>query len=155
MKHQLQEKPVTSTQLIDGLAHLLADTYVLYLKTQNFHWNVTGVHFHSFHKMFEHQYEELAEAVDVIAERMRSMGAHTPASFKEFLALTSLKESAKNLDWHTMLKTLWADHQHMSTNLTKLFKLAQEANDEVTLDLFIQRKAHHDKTAWMLKSSLK
>src|SRR3990167_5967636 len=126
MKHQLQEKTMSSTKLIDGLAHLLADTYVLYLKTQNFHWNVTGLNFHSYHKMFEHQYEELAEAVDTIAERIRSMRAWAPASFKEFLALTSLKESAKNLDSDTMLKTLLSDHEHIASNLNKLFKLAQE-----------------------------
>lgn len=154
MKPHLQEKTITSTKLIDGLAHLLADTYVLYLKTQNFHWNVTGENFHSYHKMFEQQYQELAEAVDVIAERMRSLNAWAPASFKEFLALTSLQESSKNVDCHAMLNILLKDHEYMSVNLIKLFKLAQDVGDEVTLDMFIERKTHHDKTAWMLRSSV-
>ena len=141
-------------QIIDGLAHLLADTYLLYLKTQNFHWNVTGPHFFPYHKMFEEQYQQLAEAVDLLAERMRALKVVTPASFTKFLQLTSLDEPGHNLTAEEMLQALLVDHGTIAKNIEKLFAVAEACNDEVTLDLFIQRKSEHDKTAWMLESTL-
>lgn len=140
--------------VVEGLSHLLADTYLLYLKTQNFHWNVSGLNFPSYHLLFEGQYEALADAIDVLAERIRALKAPTPASFADFLRLTSLKEVRSKLDAKAMLQTLLSDHETIGKNLTNLFTLADQAGDEVTLDLFIQRKTEHDKTAWMLRSTL-
>lgn len=138
-----------------GLSCLLANTYLLYLKTQNFHWHVTGPNFYSLHKMFEDQYEALAEAVDVLAERLRAMSARAPASFTEFLKLTTLKEATGNYTASNMINELFRDHQAIAKQLEELFAIADASGDEVTLDLLIQRKTEHDKTAWMLKSSLK
>jgi starvation-inducible DNA-binding protein len=153
MNPEVKEKKLQTHKLVDGLAHLLADTYILYVKTQNFHWNIQSPNFYAYHKMLEEQYEELAEAVDVIAERMRSMNVLAPASLREFLALTSLQESSNDLSASDMIQRLLADHEVMASHLMTLFKLAQDAGDEVTLDLLIERKTAHDKTAWMLRSS--
>ena len=95
MKQKTHTEHKVNGQVIDGLSHLLADTYLLYLKTQNFHWNVTGPHFSQYHKLLEHQYEALSEAVDVLAERIRALNAPAPASFAKFLMLTSLNEAGK------------------------------------------------------------
>lgn len=144
-----------STQdVVDGLSHLLADTYLLYLKTQNFHWNVTGPHFHTLHKMFEEQYEQLSSANDLIAERIRALHAKAPGSFGEFLKMASLQEAEGDVSAELMIKELLIDHESMSSSLQKLFALAQEDGDEVTLDMLIERKTEHDKTAWMLRSTL-
>lgn len=140
--------------VIDGLSHLLADTYLLYLKTQNFHWNIISPNFPSYHKLLEEQYEALAEATDILAERIRALNAKAPASFSEYLKLTSLKEAHGNLDAEAMLKALLGDHIAIGTTLTNLFEIIENAGDEVTLDLLIQRKAEHDKVAWMLRSTL-
>lgn len=145
---------VRMNDMVDGLTHLLADTYVLYVKTQNFHWNVTGPLFYSFHKMFEEQYSELAEATDTIAERIRALMAPTPASMGEFLKLTSLEEADSDLAPEEMIDELLNDHELMAKNITVLFGVAQDAGDEVTLDMLIQRKEEHDKIAWMLRSTL-
>lgn len=138
----------------EGLVRLLADTYVLYVKTQNFHWNVVGPHFFAYHKAFEEQYEQLADAVDVIAERIRALNEQTPASMSDFLSLTSLDEAEERLEVKEMVKMLLEDHEMIADILTELFEIAEENNDEVTLDLLIQRKTEHDKTAWMLRSAL-
>jgi starvation-inducible DNA-binding protein len=138
---------------IDGLSLMLADTYVLYLKTQNFHWNVTGPHFSALHAMFEEQYKQLAEAVDVIAERIRALRAPAPASFTQFLKLASLEEADNNLNADQMVKELLSDHEAIAKSISKLFSVMQECGDEVTLDLLIERKNEHDKTAWMLRST--
>jgi len=141
-------------KVIDSLCHLLADTYLIYVKTQNFHWHVMGPYFHSFHKMFEEQYLQLALAVDEIAERIRALNHAAPATFAEFLELTHLKEDRKNLNANTMVKTLLHDHETIIASLKKLIKAAQEAGDEETADLGITRCEEHEKTAWMLRSSL-
>lgn len=154
MKHKTNVEQKTNAQIIDGLSHLLADTYVLYLKTQNFHWNVTGPNFGQLHKMFEEQYESLAEAVDVLAERIRALQAHTPASFEKFLMLTSLNESNKPLSAEEMVRELMHDHEWMGKSIAQLFTVAEKCNDQVTLDMFIERKTEHDKLAWMLRSTL-
>lgn len=142
-----------TTQMTEGLAKLLADTYTLYLKTQNFHWNVTGPHFHSLHKMFEEEYVELAAAVDEIAERIRALGAVTPGSFADFLKLTSVKEETGTPIASDMVKKLLADHETVIAHLQSLMPVAQKLNDEATLDLLITRTEIHQKTAWMLRSS--
>jgi len=142
-----------ATHMTEGLAKLLADTYTLYLKTQNFHWNVTGPHFHSLHGMFEEEYTELANAVDEIAERIRALGAVAPASFVEFLKLTSIKEETGTPAAIDMVKKLLADHETIIAHLQSLMPVAQSLNDEATLDLLITRTEVHQKTAWMLRSS--
>lgn len=143
-----------SNKLIAGLGQLLADTYLLYLKTQNFHWNVGGPHFYSLHKMFEGQYQELAEATDVIAERIRALNAPAPASLSAYLKLTSLKDADSDATDAEMVAELLSDHEKVAANLERLFATAEDAGDEVTLDMLITRKTEHDKTAWMLRSTL-
>ncbi|EKD70041.1 MAG: hypothetical protein ACD_46C00662G0001 [uncultured bacterium] len=147
----LKKKPM---KLVEGLSHLLADTYVLYLKTQNFHWNVDGPDFYSLHKMFEEQYNQLAAATDEIAERIRALHHKAPGSFAEFLKLSVLHEGDHDLKAEKMVLELANDHESISKSLVKLFEVAKECDDEATLDLFIQRKKEHDKTAWMLRSTL-
>ena len=147
----IKKKPV---KMIETLSHLLADTYILYLKTQNFHWNVVSPHFFSLHKLFEEQYTALAAALDVIAERIRALRARAPGSFTEYLKMASLHESHGYPDADKMLHELLQDHEHMAKNLSEAFGVAQEHHDEVTLDILIERKTYHDKTAWMLRSLL-
>jgi starvation-inducible DNA-binding protein len=152
---KLKTSPKTHHGLIiDGLSHLLADTYMLYLKTQNFHWNVTGPHFFSLHTLFEEQYKELADAIDEIAERIRALKAHSPASFSHFLKLTALDEADENLEAEDMVQILLNDNELLASHLNSLFGVTEEDNDEVTKDLFIRRKTAHDKAAWMLRSLL-
>lgn len=139
---------------VEGLSHLLADTYVLYVKTQNCHWNVKGAAFYAHHKMFEEQYEALADATDVIAERIRALQSIAPASLADFLRLASLDESIDISHSKTMIQMLLSDHETIAKNIFHLFKIAEKEEDEVTLDLLIQRKQEHDKIAWMLRSTL-
>ncbi|OGT44593.1 MAG: hypothetical protein A3F42_05695 [Gammaproteobacteria bacterium RIFCSPHIGHO2_12_FULL_37_34] len=147
-------KSTGNKQLIDGLSHLLADTYILYVNTQNCHWNVVGPQFFSFHKMFEEQYQALANATDDIAERLRALKVFAPASLHAFLKLASIKGIEDHLNAEKMLRKLFADHTSLAESIFKLFGIAEQCGDEVTLDLLIQRKTAHDKTAWMLRSSL-
>lgn len=141
-------------KVADLLSHFLADTYVLYLKTQNFHWNVTGSLFYSLHKLFEDQYRELAAAIDEIAERIRSIGSMAPASFAQFLQLASLKEE-KGIEQSSedMIRKLLKDHELLAQSAADMIPKAQHAKDEGTADLLIQRLKAHEKMAWMLKSS--
>lgn len=154
MKGKISLMKRKRTHLIEGLSHLLADTYLLYLKTQNFHWNVTGSNFYALHKMFEDQYGQLANAVDLIAERIRALKAPAPATLAEYQKLTSLHEAGHHLNSESMLRELMNDHETIAKLINGLFLTAEEERDEVTLDLLIQRKNEHDKTAWMLHSSL-
>ncbi len=142
-----------ATKMTEGLTKLLADTYTLYLKTQNFHWNVTGPLFHSLHKMFEEEYIELAAAIDQIAERIRALGSIAPGSFAEFLRLTSIKEETVTPSASDMVEKLLADHEIIIDHLQSLMPVAQDLKDEATLDLLITRTETHQKTAWMLRSS--
>jgi starvation-inducible DNA-binding protein len=141
-------------KVTDSLSHLLADTYTLYLKTQNFHWHVTGPNFHSFHLMFEEQYNKLALANDEIAERIRTLGAAAPATFKEFLQLTAIKEEVGKFSANDMVKKLLHDHEIVIKNAKELVTISQEMKDEETADLGIKRVEEHEKTAWMLRSSM-
>jgi starvation-inducible DNA-binding protein len=148
------EKSATAKKVIDGLKILLADTYLLYLKTQNFHWNVTGPHFISLHTMLEEQYDQLSAAADLLAERIRALKIQAPGSFTEFLKLTSLKEASGETSSTAMISTLLKDHESMSATISGLFKIMEDAGDEATLDILIQRQQEHEKTAWMLRSTL-
>lgn len=136
----------------NGLSHFLADTYLLYLTTHNFHWNVTGPHFQSLHLMFETQYNELWLAVDEIAERIRALGATAPGTTAQFHKLASLKEAAKVPAWKEMVKKLVDDHEHCARNARELFKIADAGGDDGTADLATIRMKSHEKAAWMLRS---
>lgn len=138
----------------EGLSHLLADTYTLYLKTHNFHWNVTGPHFQTLHLMFETHYTELAQAVDVIAERIRSLGSYAPGTYAQFVKLSSIKEESEVPKATDMIRLLVEAHEAVIRTARNLFPQAQESNDEATADLLTQRIQTHEKTAWMLRSLL-
>ena len=147
--------PTTDRHAIaEGLAHLLADTYTLYLKTHNYHWNVTGPMFSTLHAMFETQYTELALAVDAIAERMRALGVPAPGSYTQFAALTEVDEEQGLPSAKEMIATLVKDQETVVRTARKVFPLADAASDEPTADLLTQRMQVHEKTAWMLRSML-
>jgi starvation-inducible DNA-binding protein len=141
-------------RITEGLAHLLADTYTLYLKTHNYHWNVTGSMFQTLHLMFETQYNELALAVDLIAERIRALGAKAPGSYAEFSELTCITESVGTVSATQMIRDLVAGQEAIVRTARKLFPVVEEAHDEPTADLLTQRMQIHEKTAWMLRSLL-
>lgn len=141
-------------KIADELTHLLADTYILYTKTQNFHWNVTGANFFALHNMFEEQYKELAIAIDLIAERIRTLKAKAPGSLATFIKLSSLKEESGTLRSKDMLKQLAKDHETIAHLIQLIFITATNANDDGTLDLLTGRMSAHEKAAWMLRSSL-
>ncbi|MBP9742817.1 MAG: DNA starvation/stationary phase protection protein [Burkholderiales bacterium] len=134
------------------LANLLADTYSLYLKTHNFHWNVTGSMFQTLHLMFETHYMELALAVDLIAERIRALGFIAPATYSEFAKLTKIKEHSGDIDAILMIKYLIEAHEAVIKTAREVLPLADKANDQVTIDLLTQRLQVHEKTVWMLRS---
>ena len=139
----------------EGLSRLLADTYTLYLTTHNFHWNVTGPMFNTLHAMFMAQYTELWNAVDPVAERIRSLGHHAPGSYAQFGRLSSLPDvpetPPKALD---MVRVLVAGHEAVARTAREIFPRADKAGDEPTADLLTQRLAVHEQTAWMLRSLL-
>jgi starvation-inducible DNA-binding protein len=141
-------------KIAQGLSRLLADTYTLYLKTHNFHWNVTGPMFNTLHLMFETQYNELALAVDLIAERIRALGVPAPGSYREFGKLTSIKESEGSPDANQMIRELVAGQEAVVRTARSVFPDADAANDEPTADLLTQRMQIHEKNAWMLRSLL-
>lgn len=145
-----QRKKISS-----GLSSLLADSYTLYLMTHNFHWNVTGPMFQTLHLMFETQYTELALAVDLIAERIRSLGMPAPGTYGEFAKLTAIKEpSAGALPAREMIERLVMGQETVIRTARSIFAVAEEAHDEATCDLLTQRIQLHEKTAWMLRSLL-
>lgn len=137
-----------------GLAKLLADSYTLYLKTHNYHWNVTGPMFNTLHAMFEQQYTELAQAVDEIAERMRALGEPAPGSYRAFSELTSIVEEDDSPNAETMIARLVEGQQAVVRTARQAFPVADEAGDEPTADLLTQRMQVHEKNAWMLRSLL-
>jgi starvation-inducible DNA-binding protein len=138
-----------------GLSRVLADTYTLYLKTHNFHWNVEGPMFNTLHLMFMEQYTELWNALDAIAERVRSLGFPAPGTYKEFAQLTSIEETAGVPEALDMVRLLVAGHEAVARTVRAVFPAAEKAGDESTCDLFTQRLQVHEKTAWMLRSLLK
>jgi starvation-inducible DNA-binding protein len=140
--------------IAEGLSKLLADTYTLYLKTHNFHWNVTGPMFQTLHLMFEAQYSELALAVDLIAERIRALGFPAPGTYKEFAKLSSIAEADGVPTADEMIRQLVAGQEAVVRTARSIFPAVDGANDEPTADLLTQRMQVHEKTAWMLRSLL-
>ncbi|HEY8941743.1 MAG TPA: Dps family protein [Cellvibrio sp.] len=141
-------------EIAHGLSRLLADTYTLYLKTHNFHWNVTGPMFQTLHLMFETQYTELALAVDLVAERIRSLGFPAPGTYKQYAALSSIKEEEGIPNAQEMIKLLVEGQEAVVRTARSLFATVEAAHDEATADLLTQRIQLHEKTAWMLRSLL-
>ena len=141
-------------EIADGLARLLADTYTLYLKTHNFHWNVTGPMFNTLHLMFEAQYNELALAVDLIAERIRALGYPAPGSYKAYAGLSSIKEAEGVPAAKAMIAQLVKGQEAVVKTARSIFPAVERAHDEPTADLLTQRMQVHEKTAWMLRSML-
>jgi starvation-inducible DNA-binding protein len=141
-------------QIAQNLSMLLADTYVLYVKTQNFHWNVIDSRFYSLHLFLEKEYKKLEEAIDKIAEHIRKLGQVAPGSLKQFLDMTSLKESTGDLTGDEMLEELLKDHESLCHFLRERIILASKLGDEGTADLLIQLLRTHEKSAWMLRSHL-
>ena len=137
-----------------GLSKLLADTYTLYLKTHNYHWNVTGPQFNSLHLMFEGQYTELALAVDLIAERIRALGEPAPGSYSAYAGLASIHEAVGNPPANDMVRILADDQLAVVRTARSVFPLADAAHDEPTADLLTQRMQVHEKVAWMLRATL-
>lgn len=135
-----------------GLNKLLADSYLLYLKTQNYHWNVTGHMFQSLHILFENQYREQAEAVDVVAERIRALGEFAPGSFAAFSKVSSIKEETSIPTAEEMIHSLVQGNEAVVTTAREIVSLADGCEDDVTTDLMIERMQVHEKNAWMLRS---
>ncbi|MCP5475385.1 MAG: DNA starvation/stationary phase protection protein [Rhodanobacteraceae bacterium] len=144
----------TRMQIAEGLSRLLADTYTLYLKTHNYHWNVTGPMFQTLHTMFETQYTELALAVDLIAERIRALGAPAPGTYADYARLSSIKEVPGVPKAEEMIADLVSGQESVVRTARGLYDLVGEANDEASADLLTQRIQLHEKTAWMLRSLL-
>jgi starvation-inducible DNA-binding protein len=142
--------------IAEGLSRLLADTYTLYLKTHNFHWNVEGPMFNTLHLMFEQQYTELATAVDLIAERIRALGFPAPGSYSAFARLATVKEAGEQvLDAPEMIRQLAKDQEQVAKTARQVFPVVEKAADEPSADLLTQRMQIHEKTAWMLRAMAK
>jgi starvation-inducible DNA-binding protein len=140
--------------VIEALGKLLADSYTLYLKTHNFHWNVTGPMFTTLHTLFEVEYDELALAVDEIAERIRALGAPAPGSYRAFQGLTGIKEAEGVPAATEMLRQLVQDQDAVGAAARRVLEAAQAAGDDATVDLAVRRLQVHEKNAWMLRSHL-
>lgn len=140
--------------IADGVSKLLADEYTLYLKTHNFHWNVTGPMFNTLHLMFETHYTEAALAVDLIAERIRALGFPAPGTYAEYAKLSSIEETSGVPEAMEMVRLLVKGHEACARTARSVFPLAHKASDEPTADLLTQRLQVHEKTAWMLRSLL-
>ena len=141
-------------EIAGGLSRVLADSYTLYLETHNFHWNVTGPMFQTLHLMFEAQYNELALAVDLIAERIRALGFPSPGTYKQFSELSAIKEQSGVPKAQDMIRLLVEAHETVARTAREVFKAADGASDQPTCDLLTQRMQVHEKTAWMLRSLL-
>ncbi|MDP1571094.1 MAG: Dps family protein [Vicinamibacterales bacterium] len=140
--------------VVDALSTLLADSYTLYLKTHNYHWNVTGPMFTTLHTLFETQYTELALAVDEVAERIRSLGAYAPGSYTAFQKLATVQEETGRPDAKRMIKLLVADQERVSATARRVIEAAEAVRDQATADLATRRLDVHEKHAWMLRSHL-
>ena len=143
------------TRIAQGLSRMLADTYLLYLKTHNFHWNVEGPMFQTLHQMFMDQYTETWNAIDPIAERIRALGHYAPGSYQQYVKLASVKESAGVPKAEKMVRELVEGQEAVARTARSVLPLADKANDQPTLDLLTQRMQIHEKNAWMLRSLLK
>lgn len=143
-----------SKKTVESLKLALANSYTLYLKTQNYHWNVTGPSFKSLHDLFNAQYNDLALAIDELAERIRTLDSKVEATFNYFEKISKIKSGNENNDSSTMVKELAADNETLAQILNETFKIASEEKDDATADLIIGRIEVHQKNSWMLKSSL-
>jgi starvation-inducible DNA-binding protein len=141
-------------QITDGVSALLADSYMLYIKTHNFHWNVEGPMFNTLHVMFMDQYTELWNALDTLAERIRALGEYAPGSYKQFAALTSIEESDKVPKAEKMIAELIRGHEIVIQTARKLLPVCDECHDDVTAGILTDRLEIHEKTSWMLRSLL-
>ncbi|MCI0433532.1 MAG: DNA starvation/stationary phase protection protein [Gemmatimonadetes bacterium] len=146
---------VARKQIAGGLGRVLADTYLLYLKTHAFHWNVEGPMFNTLHEMFMQQYTELWNAIDLVAERIRALGFPAPGTYREFAKLTSIEETEGVPEAMDMVRILVKGHETLARTLRSVFPAAGDADDESTTDLLTQRLQVHEKTAWMLRSLLR
>jgi len=142
------------SEVLNKLSILLADTYALYLKTQNYHWHVKGAQFKALHELFEVQYKELALAVDEIAERLLIMGANAPATFKEYDKLKTIKDGDSSLKANQMVAELAHDNGTLVNDLNQSMALAQKMKDEGTVNLLANRISAHEKARWMLRASI-
>jgi starvation-inducible DNA-binding protein len=140
--------------VVQGLSAVLASTYLLYMKTQGFHWNVVGPLFFPLHKLTEELYGNLAEAIDTLAERIRALGHIAPTNYAWYQKLSHIEEASENLEAGEMVKQLMVDHELMARLLKDGFDTAEKAKDHATADLFIQRLHFHEKAAWMLRATL-
>jgi starvation-inducible DNA-binding protein len=143
----------STEEIAAGLSRLLADTYTLYIKTHGYHWNVTGPMFRSLHLMFEEQYIDLADAVDVVAERIRALDHLAPGSYTEFSELTSIEDAKGAPDAMEMVKKLAAGHEAVARTARSVVEKAEAAGDVATADLATARIEVHEKTAWMLRAT--
>ena len=141
-------------QTLVALDKIIADSYILMLKTQNYHWNVVGENFKSLHELFQTQYEDLFSAIDEIAERIRALGSKVEGSFEHFKKLSDFRNANKNFHSKDMIQDLLNDHELIAKILREAIKLAQSEGDEISADLFIQRAKIHEKNIWMLTSSI-
>jgi starvation-inducible DNA-binding protein len=147
--------PKDRAAIAKGLSRLLADTYVVYLKTHNFHWNVEGPMFQTLHQMFMGQYTETWNAIDLVAERIRSLGHYAPGTYREYLELARVKETPGHPQATQMVRLLIEGQEAIVKTAREVLPLAEKANDQPTLDLLTQRMQVHEKNAWMLRSLLK
>ncbi|RDB35080.1 Dps family protein [Spirobacillus cienkowskii] len=154
MKVNIGISQENSTKIVEILSHYLADSYYLYLKTHNFHWNVTGMYFQPLHKLFDEQYNELFLSLDNIAERIRSLGEYVPGTTMQLKELTCLKEVKEIPSAPEMLKMLVQDHEKVICNLRKWLDAIGNTGDCGTEDFLTARLEDHEKTAWMLRSHL-
>lgn len=140
-------------EIADGLSHMLADTFTLYVRTLGYHWNVTGPHFPGLHALFEEQYIQLREAADELAERIRAIGEPSPGSYAEFVELTSVEDAKGTPQAKDMVKNLADGHETIVRVSRPLVEIAEKAGDVATADLVTERIREHEKTAWMLRST--
>lgn len=145
----------TDQNLLEAMKTMLADSYILFLKTQNYHWNVTGLHFAPLHALFEEQYRELFEANDEIAERIRAMGHFAPGSFEAFKQLTTIEEANDVPESKKMIENLAKDHAKLAEDAKAVIDAGEAANDDVSVDLGVRRRDAHQKAHWMLSAHLK
>ena len=152
MKTEIGILEADRKKIADGLSRLLADSYILYLKTHNFHWNVEGPMFNTLHQMFMAQYTELWNALDLIAERIRALGFYAPGSYKKYSQLSSIPESEEPMPAYSMIRQLLEGHEAGCKTTRAIFPLAEAGHDEGTFDLLTQRLQLQEKTAWMLRA---
>ena len=142
------------TDVVGQLTKVLADSYALYLKTHGYHWNVRGPEFFSYHNLLEQQYREIWAALDEIAERIRALGEFAPQAHSAFANLTSIGDGDPEKDSNAMLAELIKDHGTVIATMRAALKVSEEEGDDVSVDLMTQRLAAHEKSAWMLRSTL-